>query len=370
MMLGEAAPMAEAAAPAGATFRSLRGDRGAEPAPTAEPTPAAETPAAEPVAEAPVAEAAVEAPAAEPVAEIAETVENVADASVPPTSLTDDIKRILNEERDYSAPAEPIVEQPAPAAPEEAPIAAEPAAQVEAEELSLGEAPRMFEAEPIPQTPVEDLAPVEPAPVAPAQTFEQEISPAPAAEVETLSQARSLREVLDAEAAAPAETLEESVQTVQEPTLQDLGLRRPQTPPVQEAETLAEAIPEVPAETQEARAREAFTNIDDLNTKLDAQTAEQSDLDAAGLDLGGASAGSDTSFSTGFAVAVILAVTGALLYLMGPRIGASVPAVADIADSYNQTVDGGRMVIQELYYGGEGEPGFGNFFSNLMGIFS
>ncbi|MEM7241300.1 MAG: zinc-ribbon domain-containing protein [Pseudomonadota bacterium] len=354
MMLDDVAP-AEAAAPAGATFRSARVDRSAEPAQSA-PAPAPEVPQ-----DAPVASAAAE-PAAAPqaTAEIAqpEPAPVSAPAEVaPPTSLTEDIKRILTEERAYSAPdgaaQQPVAEQPNPTA---APVTEQPAPPAEPEqpapaaaELSLDAAPRMFDTPP----PAEPIAPAEPeTPAAPPAAE-------PAAEApQTLQEARSLREVLDAESAG------DTVATVTEPTLQDLGLRRPQQP-APAPEPIPTDIPEAP----ETRARDAFTNIDDLNSKLDAQSQPEGDADTD-ISLGGAVAPKDTSsFSTGFAVACFICISAALLYLVAPQIAQSVPSLAGVAEGYAANVDSGRMVIQELYYGGAGEPGFPNFFDNIMSNF-
>ena len=368
---GPSAPMVLSAEPVAKTpaepqaqpaFRSSRVDRDAveaapEPAPVTEPATAAEP--------APAPEAAPEV-AAEPAAE----------ADMPPTSLTDDIKRILNEERDFSEGAE---EPPAPAAdpapaPEAAPIptaeptpapevaeSAEPAAPAD-EGLTLDAAPRMFEQAQPEQAPVAEeipaAAPVDPAPIA------EPIPEQPAA-AQNLSEARSLREVLDAEAQDNA--AQADVATVQEPTLSDLGLRRPA--PVA-AEPLPEAQPAPAVDTPsaaEGRAREAFTNIDDLNSKLDRQTQTNTMLDEpSGLDIGEA-VPTTSPFAVGFAVACFICITATLIYVMGPRISGSVPAMAGFADTYTASVDSGRMVLQELYYGGEGEPGFDNLFRNLTG---
>ena len=355
MMLDDAAP-AEAAAPAGATFRSARVDR-AEETPAAEaPVPQEPAPAPQaPAPEAPVAEAPAPTPPAEEAPAAAEPTAEPADA-VPPTSLTDDIKRILTEERAYSAPDGAPTDAPAteptptPAAPvEEQAAPAEPAPEPEAPaaELSLDAAPRMFDAPPVeePQS--------EPAPAAPAAEAQPE---AP----QTLQEASSLREVLNAEAQ------NDTVATVAEPTLQDLGLRRPQQPAM-DVPTAEPAAAEPAA--ADLRARDAFTNIDDLNSKLDAQSQQQAGGDGE-ISLGSeASVGNTSAFSTGFAVACFICITAALLYMVAPRLASAVPAVAGVAENYAAGVDSGRMVIQELYYGGEGEPGFPNFFSNIMSSF-
>lgn len=347
----------EPKAEAPAVFRSLRSDRSPSPVPSA-------------------TEAAVAAGAAAPV------VKEKLRKDVAP-----EVKSILQEEVEFSAKRR--------TAPSETPPQVEtPVAE---------------------KTPLRKPTPdVQKSPEAPSQVVKP-VAEAESSDGITLASAKSLRDILEAEEIESVDITEglpntpaaELTPPKAEPSLDQLGMKRPTTPqtqspveptPVVETEqtvkTAAPAValksaaslmekaksvvdspnvevakedvsplmdqPKFKSETKSGKS--VFADIDELNSNLnkdDEKEEEEEDL----IDFEDDEVEKAGRFSVGFLTACILALVGATLYLITPNLSQAVPATEGVLGAYKQNVDNGRMVLQDMYYQG-GEPGFDTLFKN------
>ena len=115
--------------------------------------------------------------------------------------------------------------------------------------------------------------------------------------------------------------------------------------------------------TQAKSGKAVFTDIDDINTKLDLDDDDEDDADDS-IDLKADDVKeSSNRFSMGFLAACGVALLTTLAYMFAPAIGGTIPATEPFMTKYETSIDNGRMVLQDMYYQG-GEPGFSNLFQN------
>jgi len=212
-----------------------------------------------------------------------------------------------------------------------------------------------------------------------------------------LASAKSLRDILESEAIESVDITEGLPKTKPpEPSLDQLGMKRPtkvQSVVKEQPSAPAAEAPDVAAkvvETEKTKrttdieesplmsqpkfrsdnkaGKAVFSDIDELNTNLSKEDDVKEDED----DLIDFNEDEDVEkasrFSVGFLAACIFAVLSTTMYVLAPSLSQAVPATEGFFSSYKKNVDGGRMVLQDMYYQG-GEPGFDNLFKNAKDRF-
>jgi predicted Zn finger-like uncharacterized protein len=122
--------------------------------------------------------------------------------------------------------------------------------------------------------------------------------------------------------------------------------------------------------SQEKSGRAAFTDIDDINASLGLDKTDDEDDEIDKIDLDEINNTERSSrFSMGFLAACGVAIVTTLMYLFAPMIAEKIPATSSFISGYEEGVDNGRMVLQDMYYQG-GEPGFNTLFQNAKTKFT
>ena len=316
-------------------------------------------------------------------------VEPTPEPTITRPNLSADVKNILQEEADYSSQMrETGFDQSPPQEPEPSPTVdhVEPAPMIEEPAIDYAEPtptvtppvqpiPSTFESTPEPSELIQQVRNIE------ASESTSPDTPTSQPDEVTLASAKSLRDVLASQAAGDAASDEVKQDFVQdanqtsERSLSDLGFKRPDTP-AEINPLLSDAAPSFTgtspqldphpqlAATSAKSGKAVFTDIDEINSTIEMDSDTDSKLDRP-EPMEELSGGESNAFKTGFYGACAISLITLAMYVWGPILADSVPAADGFVTSFRDNIDSGRMVLQNMYYGGEGEPGFDNLMNNL-----
>ncbi|HHB81337.1 MAG TPA: hypothetical protein ENK83_06285 [Aliiroseovarius sp.] len=194
--------------------------------------------------------------------------------------------------------------------------------------------------EPEPEPESEPASNIEPEPdVTPAA----EPAPEPAPQRELDAETRS---ILQEEAARELAAREREAASME--VQEDLGLEETGEAPASSGlkarmARLRGLDHEAATEVETGPRRDLLPDIEEINSSLNS-VSDRDDFD----DFADPAARNRASFGRGFGLVLLLAVLAVLLYILAPRIGDMVPALAPVLDSYLAFVDGLRDQLDAL----------------------